>query len=131
MRKLVFFGCGQFGPTLLDSAVASGVRPDPDTFALDGSDIHAFRKNLDSICNTVYNKDSMLLLCDTLACPITQEACLVLEKRGLINRMILMAGANVPAALAAIAFKDRIESDEQLQQILKAEASSGIQFIGR
>lgn len=131
MRKLVLFGYGHFGPALLDSALAAGISADEGTFALDGSDTLQFRNNLNSICNTIYNKDSILLLCDTLAGEMTQEACLVLEKRGLINRMILMAGANVPAVLAAIAFKDRIDSDEQLQQILKSESEAGIKFIGR
>lgn len=131
MRKLVLFGYGNFGQAMLDSALALGIEPDADTFALDGTDILEFRRNLDSICNTVYNKDEILLLCDSESGSMTQEACLVLEKRGLISKMILVAGISVPTVLAAIAWKDRITDSTQLQNTLKAESQSGLKFFGR
>lgn len=132
MRKLIVFGYGNFGPALLESALATGIQTDSDSvFALSGQNIMEFRHNLDCICNTIYNKDSLLLLCDLISSPIMQEAFLVLEKRGLINRMVLTAGASVSTLLAAIAFKDEIESDEDLTETLKAQSQAGLVTIGR
>ena len=132
MRKLIVFGHGSFGPALLNSALATGIETDHDSvLALDGQNAMEFRQNLDSICNTVYNKDSLLLLCDLLPSPLTQEAFLVLEKRGLINRMVLTAGVSVSTVLAAIAYKDEIESDEELIETLKAQSQAGLVTIGR
>ena len=56
MRKLVLFGEGNFGPALLERAlVVSQREADENTFALDGSNLMEFRRNFDSVCNTVYN----------------------------------------------------------------------------
>lgn len=131
MRKLIVFGHGDFGPALLESALATGIQTDNDSvFALNGQNMMEFRHHLDCICNTIYNKDSLLLLCDLISGSMMQEAFLVLEKRGLMNRMILIGGVSVPTLLAAIAFKDEIESAQELMETLKAQSEAGLVAIG-
>lgn len=131
MRKLVLFGEGDFGPALLESALSIANRQaDAHTFALDGTDILKFRRNFESVCNTVYNKDSLLLLSDLSTSRISQEAWLVLEKRGLLNRMIFVSGASVPTAMAALAYKDEVESDDELTKVLKAQTKASLIVFG-
>ncbi|MBF0579021.1 hypothetical protein IM774_04330 [Erysipelotrichaceae bacterium RD49] len=130
MRKLVLFGEGNFGPALLESALIVGQHEaDENTFALDGSNMIEFRRNFDSICNTVYNRDSLLLLCDISTSGIAREAWLVLEKRGLMNKALFVTGASVPTALAALVFKDLIDTDEELIKTLKAQSEQGLMFF--
>ncbi len=129
MRKLILFGQSDFGRVMMDCVRAISAQEEEDgVFCLDGGDVTSFRANLNSICNTVYNRDSLLILCDSPNSPLVQEAWLVLEKRGLISKMIMVCGVNVPCVQAALAFKDEIESDEQLEQVLKAQAQSGVTF---
>lgn len=131
MRKLVLFGEGNFGPALLESALTiSNGQADANTFALDGTDVLKFRRNFESVCNTVYNKDSLLLLSDLSTSRVSQEAWLVLEKRGLLNRMLFVSGASVPTAMAALAYKDEVEADEELMKVLGAQTKSSLIFFG-
>lgn len=131
MRKLILFGEGNFGPALLESALCASQRDaDSSVCALDGSDIMEFRQNFDSVCNTVYNKDSLVLLTDISTSRIAREAFLVLEKRGLINKTLFVAGASVPTALAALVFKDQVDTDDELINTLKAQTSQGLVFFG-
>ncbi len=127
MRKLILFGQSDFGRVMMDCVRAISTLEEEDgVYCLDGSDIEQFRTNLNSICNTVYKKDSLLILCDSPNSPLVREAWLVLEKRGLIGKMIMVCGVNVPCVQAALAYKDEIESDEQLEQVLKAQTQSGV-----
>lgn len=131
MRKLVLFGEGNFGPALLESALSISQREaDANTFALDGNDIMGFRRNFESVCNTVYNKDSLLLLSDLSTSRISREVWLVLEKRGLLNKMLFVSGASVPTVIAALTYKDQVESDEELTKILEAQTKSSLIFFG-
>lgn len=131
MRKLILFGEGNFGPALLESTLcAAGRDADSSVCALDGSDIMEFRRNFDSVCNTVYNKDSLVLLTDISTSRVAREAFLVLEKRGLINKTLFVAGASTPTALAALVFKDQVDTDEELMKTLKAQTSQGLVFFG-
>ncbi|WP_019893798.1 hypothetical protein [Allobaculum stercoricanis] len=131
MRKLVLFGEGNFGPALLESALTiSNGQADADTFALDGTDVLKFRRNFESVCNTVYNKDSLLLLSDLSTSSVSQEAWLVLEKRDLLNRMLFVSGASVPTVMAALAYKDEVETDEELMKVLGAQTKSSLIFFG-
>lgn len=129
MRKLVVLGCGPFGQALLDCVKAiSGLVPDEATFALDGSDVESFRRSFASICNSVYKNDS-LLLADQINSPAACEALLVLEKKGLMHRMVLLGGANTSMLAAAMTMKETIVDDTQLVRVLRAEAASGIEAI--
>lgn len=131
MRKLVLFGEGNFGPALLESALTiSNGQADANTFALDGTDVLKFRRNFESVCNTVYNKDSLLLLSDLSTSNVSQEAWLVLEKRDLLNRMLFVSGASVPTVMAALAYKDEVETDEELMKVLGAQTKSSLIFFG-
>lgn len=131
MRKLVLFGEGNFGPALLESALSISQREaDANTFALDGNDIMGFRRNFESVCNTVYNRDSLLLLSDLSTSRISREVWLVLEKRGLLNKMLFVSGASVPTVIAALTYKDQVESDEELTKILEAQTKSSLIFFG-
>lgn len=131
MRKLVLFGEGNFGPALLESALSISQREaDANTFALDGKDIMGFRRNFESVCNTVYNRDSLLLLSDLSTSRISREVWLVLEKRGLLNKMLFVSGASVPTVIAALTYKDQVESDEELTKILEAQTKSSLIFFG-
>ncbi|WP_276886684.1 hypothetical protein [Allobaculum stercoricanis] len=131
MRKLVLFGEGNFGPALLESALTiSNGQADANTFALDGTDVLKFRRNFESVCNTVYNKDSLLLLSDLSTSSVSQEAWLVLEKRDLLNRMLFVSGASVPTVMAALAYKDEVETDEELMKVLGAQTKSSLIFFG-
>lgn len=131
MRKLVLFGEGNFGPALLESALSiSQWQADANTFALDGNDIMGFRRNFESVCNTVYNRDSLLLLSDLSTSRISREVWLVLEKRGLLNKMLFVSGASVPTVIAALTYKDQVESDEKLTKILEAQTKSSLIFFG-
>lgn len=130
MRKLVLFGEGNFGPALLESALTiSNGQADANTFALDGTDVLKFRRNFESVCNTVYNKDSLLLLSDLSTSSVSQEAWLVLEKRDLLNRMLFVSGASVPTVMAALAYKDEVETDEELMKVLGAQTKSSLIFF--
>lgn len=130
MRKLILLGDGDFGPALLESTkTITGLVPDADTFAIAGNDRQTVRDSMNSICNTVYLRDSLLILCDFSMSSAVQEAWLVLEKRGMIGRMVMISGANVPCVTAAIRFKDEIAGDQELADTLTAEARSGIKAI--
>ncbi len=130
MRKLVLFGEGNFGPALLESAlVVSQREADENTFALDGSNLMEFRRNFDSVCNTVYNHDSLLLLCDISTSSVAREAWLVLEKRGLMKKTLFVMGASVPTALAALVFKDLVDTDQELIKTLRAQSEQGLMFF--
>lgn len=131
MRKLILLGEGSFGPALLDSTLAiTGLEADEDTFAIPGDNVDRIRQTMDSICNTVHNKDSLLILCDAAMSKAMQEAWLILEKRHMIERMFIIAGANVPCVNAALRYKDQIASDGELSQVLLAEGRSGLTPIG-
>ncbi|UNT95096.1 hypothetical protein [Allobaculum mucilyticum] len=131
MRKLIFLGEGSFGPALLASTVSiTGIEPDEDTFALDGSNPQQVRQAVDSICNAVHRKDSLVILCDFSMSKAMEEAWLVLEKRSMIHRMILISGANVPCAAAAMTFKEEIADDAQYARSILSEGKSGISVLG-
>ena len=89
-----------------------------------------FRRNFESVCNTVYNRDSLLLLSDLSTSRISREVWLVLEKRGLLNKMLFVSGASVPTVIAALTYKDQVESDEELTKILEAQTKSSLIFFG-
>ena len=88
-----------------------------------------FRRNFDSVCNTVYNHDSLLLLCDISTSSVAREAWLVLEKRGLMKKTLFVMGASVPTALAALVFKDLVDTDQELIKTLRAQSEQGLMFF--
>ncbi len=131
MRKLILLGEGDFGPALLASLLATaGIDSPEDTFAIEGNDHERIRKAIDSICNTIYRKDSIVVLCDFVNGSAAQEAWLVAEKRNMISRMMMISGANVSALGAALRFRETIEDDKTFASTVVAEAQSSIQAYG-
>lgn len=128
MRKLVCIGTDGFGKAVLKSARSiSGIQE--EAAAIDGFDLNQFRADFNAFCNTVHAKDSVLILADAQNSPVLKEAWLVLEKRSLLQRTLAITTVNTAVVVAALLYKDAVDSDEDLAHTLLSEGKSNISAI--
>lgn len=130
-RIIAVYGNGNFGKALTCSALPlTELDGQTSLYAFSCHDRSDVIQAAEQIENDLKEEGSeLILLCDRLSSEAMQGLWPYLEKNNLLSRTLIIEGANVPSLVAALSFREAVDTLDELSLTILSEGKAGMKSV--